>query len=100
MFHWIMDAAPPSFKALMLELAGNEEDTGGGGVARELMEMVSDERFVLLLPEHRFAHVKGVACHTRTRDPIRDWGYRVSGELDAFEMADCHLAKVENMYVI
>ncbi len=96
MFHWIMDAAPPSFKALILEFAGNEEDTGGERMARELMEMVSYKRFVLLLPQHRFAQVKGVACYTRTRDPMRDWGYRVSGELDAFEIADRHLAKLEN----
>lgn len=101
LFQKVLNAAPPAFKALIGEvvMSRNDDDVrweGAEDVARNIMSTVTDKRFVLILPHYHFAHTKGIVCSASTRHLARDWGYRRSGDLDAFEMADRHLAALEN----
>ncbi|KAF8877405.1 hypothetical protein CPB85DRAFT_1343824 [Mucidula mucida] len=115
-FRDILHVVPPTFKALIFEVLESKNDSWVNDVRREdeysglalmsqaegfdvaaanLVHVISDNQFVFIVPNSRFAYVSGLVSYEYTHYPLVDWFYRVDGRLDAFEMADRHLSAME-----
>lgn len=51
--------------------------------AANLINALSDRRFVFVIPNNCFVYISGLVSYEHPHDPLLDWGHRVVGELDA-----------------
>ncbi len=100
LFRWGLDlfiepilfAAPPTLRAVIVEVVGLSRDFSG---MLDFVENVhiEDPRFVFVCPRTFYKNVKGLLCYEKNHDPTVDWGYLPEDADDLWGVVDAHLKR-------